>query len=518
MKILKVVQQRAALIAVLGLLAPLLGGCPGQVIPGVESSITPDVSTDFADRIDPGVQGIACFHRALAADGAWDDEAPYGDVWVPRVAATWRPYTAGHWLNTDAGWAWAGDEPWGWAVYHYGRWLYDAQSRWVWVPGTRWAPAWVAWRSGGGYLGWAPLPPAVGFVDGAGLTAGTAEISATHFWFVPETSLLAADLAASFVAGGLGAAIFARTTDITRYTVVNDRIVNVGISAQHIAEVTGRPVPLHSIASLTAGAGSTRGVFYQPAAIARGSGAVHAEFGRALRAQVAAEKRVASAPLRGGAAAGNRPAPGQARAAAAYRGASATRAATGGGRSSAFGGGGLASRSVAQGARPTGGARSESQSQAFSRSFGSPGTHSNAGTTASRGAAPGTGQPTSSYRRGLQSPTQAQRGLQSQTQAQRGLQSQSAYQRGGQPAAQNQHGPQAQSPYQRGGQPLGQNQRGLQAQSQSAYQRGIQPSARNQRAAPGSTQVPRGSPTGARPQMQSRPAAAAQGVRRRPPV
>jgi hypothetical protein len=30
---------------------------------------------------------------------------------------------------------------------------------WVWVPGTRWAPAWVSWRSGDGYYGWAPLPP-----------------------------------------------------------------------------------------------------------------------------------------------------------------------------------------------------------------------------------------------------------------------------------------------------------------------------------------------------------------------
>lgn len=30
---------------------------------------------------------------------------------------------------------------------------------WVWVPGVEWAPAWVSWRVGGGYIGWAPLPP-----------------------------------------------------------------------------------------------------------------------------------------------------------------------------------------------------------------------------------------------------------------------------------------------------------------------------------------------------------------------
>ena len=30
------------------------------------------------------------------------------------------------------------------------------------VPDTEWAPAWVAWRSGGGYYGWAPLMPGMG--------------------------------------------------------------------------------------------------------------------------------------------------------------------------------------------------------------------------------------------------------------------------------------------------------------------------------------------------------------------
>ena len=30
---------------------------------------------------------------------------------------------------------------------------------WIWVPGIEWAPTWVTWRVGGGYIGWAPLPP-----------------------------------------------------------------------------------------------------------------------------------------------------------------------------------------------------------------------------------------------------------------------------------------------------------------------------------------------------------------------
>ncbi len=57
------------------------------------------------------------------------------------------------------GWTWVSDEPWGWATYHYGRWVNIVGTGWVWIPGHTWAPAWVSWRYGGGYCGWAPLPP-----------------------------------------------------------------------------------------------------------------------------------------------------------------------------------------------------------------------------------------------------------------------------------------------------------------------------------------------------------------------
>src|SRR5207248_3283991 len=30
---------------------------------------------------------------------------------------------------------------------------------WCWVPGYEWGPAWVSWRTGGNYVGWAPPPP-----------------------------------------------------------------------------------------------------------------------------------------------------------------------------------------------------------------------------------------------------------------------------------------------------------------------------------------------------------------------
>ena len=60
---------------------------------------------------------------------------------------------------TEYGNTWVSEDPWGWACYHYGRWTYNPYYGWIWVPGYEWAPAWVSWRYGGGYAGWAPLAP-----------------------------------------------------------------------------------------------------------------------------------------------------------------------------------------------------------------------------------------------------------------------------------------------------------------------------------------------------------------------
>lgn len=97
----------------------------------------------------------------LTAYGFWTNSARFGRVWVPNANRTpgWRPYFYGRWDYSDYGWTWASDEPWGWGPYHYGRWAWDNQYRWVWIPGYVWGPAWVTWRTGGSYIGWAPLGP-----------------------------------------------------------------------------------------------------------------------------------------------------------------------------------------------------------------------------------------------------------------------------------------------------------------------------------------------------------------------
>jgi hypothetical protein len=109
-----------------------------------------DVSIDF-------------FYNNLSG-GNWIEVEGYGYGWQPDIATSdpnWRPYADGYWAYTDYGWTWISYEDFGWAAYHYGRWANLSDYGWVWFPGSdlEWGPAWVSWRTGGDYIGWAPLPP-----------------------------------------------------------------------------------------------------------------------------------------------------------------------------------------------------------------------------------------------------------------------------------------------------------------------------------------------------------------------
>src|SRR5580704_16187581 len=111
------------------------------------------------------IQSTGDFYRQLAARGSWIQVGTYVQCRHPTVTATWRPYCDGSWEWTDCGWYWVSDEPWAWACYHYGTWAFDPTDGWVWVPGLEWAPAWVNWRTGGDYIGWAPCGPGGVTVD-----------------------------------------------------------------------------------------------------------------------------------------------------------------------------------------------------------------------------------------------------------------------------------------------------------------------------------------------------------------
>ncbi len=134
---------------------------PGPPPPGGEEIYPAQPAEVNVDLTTPGNSvTLQTFRDGLAPYGEWVHVRGFGRVWRPmRVASGWRPYYYGRWEWTDEGWLWVSDEPWGWAAYHYGRWAYDGVYGWFWVPGYQWAPAWVSWRYGSDYIGWAPLAP-----------------------------------------------------------------------------------------------------------------------------------------------------------------------------------------------------------------------------------------------------------------------------------------------------------------------------------------------------------------------
>jgi hypothetical protein len=208
--------------------------------PGIDSS-------SYGDAGDPDQASVQYFHQRLSPYGRWVVRPGYGEVWIPRVSSGWRPYTTGHWVYTDQGWAWVANEPWGWAPFHYGRWYHDASNGWAWVPGHVWAPAWVAWRNGGGYLGWAPLPPSVGFTAGVGVSFRGVDIetaiSPSYYSFVPERAILEPRLSSAFVPFSRNAECFRGSSNITRLAVVDHRVFDQGVDVQRVEQATGRAVP-----------------------------------------------------------------------------------------------------------------------------------------------------------------------------------------------------------------------------------------------------------------------------------
>ncbi len=199
---------------------------------------------------EAGERNIDSFYAALEPHGDWIEASPYGYCWQPREARTpgWRPYMDGTWVFTDYGWTWKANEPFGWATYHYGRWARIRGVGWVWVPGSEWAPAWVSWRHGGQYVGWAPLPPEAH--SGAGFNAGVDsyyDIGPASYNFVPTARIGEPSYRGIVVEPERNVTIINQTVNITKinYTNVQNRTVifNGGPDLAQINAVSARPIP-----------------------------------------------------------------------------------------------------------------------------------------------------------------------------------------------------------------------------------------------------------------------------------
>ena len=192
-------------------------------------------------------EDVGFFYEELSPYGDWVLTRDYGWAWFPRnVSPSWRPYREGRWVDSEYGWTWVSYEPYGWATYHYGRWAPDPRFGWLWIPGTTWGPAWVSWQHGNGYLGWAPLPPSVGFEVGVGIRFGGISLSfgiqPDSYSFVPERSFLEPRLSGYVIPTARNVTIIHNTTNITNYTYVDNRVINRGVDRQRIERLTGRRV------------------------------------------------------------------------------------------------------------------------------------------------------------------------------------------------------------------------------------------------------------------------------------
>ena len=207
---------------------------PGlRVLAGAVIAVGALVRPLVSARIDAGAAQISEDAQiALEQYGGWRPHPRFGEVWVPDgVPPDWRPYQYGHWVYTDEwGWYWVSDDveaDWGWVVYHYGRWAFERGFGWFWVPGDDWAPAWVDWRYGDEYVGWAPLPPDE--------LIETYEVEPAYWVFVPTRFIGCASPADLLSCRRYRRSVILRETHIVNRTVPVQR--TAGGQSRHLASV-----------------------------------------------------------------------------------------------------------------------------------------------------------------------------------------------------------------------------------------------------------------------------------------
>src|SRR5262245_25476510 len=185
------------------------------------------------------------FQSALEPYGSWQLHPRFGEVWMPYdLPPGWRPYTYGRWVYTEEwGWYWVSDEEeadWGWVTFHYGRWAHDRRFGWFWVPGDEWGPAWVDWRRGDDYVGWAPLPPDEVIYEYTN--------NPIYWIFLPPRYLVAPRVRTYFLPPQRSVVVFQRTVIVNRTVRLEHRdhrgrfAVNPGIAPGIVAAAARRPV------------------------------------------------------------------------------------------------------------------------------------------------------------------------------------------------------------------------------------------------------------------------------------
>jgi len=188
---------------------------------------------------------LQVFYDELSYHGDWIDNAEYGYVWRPNVGSDFRPYyTNGRWVMTQYGNTWVSDFEWGWAPFHYGRWYYDNYDGWLWIPDTEWGPAWVDWRTGGGYYGWAPMGPRIT----VSINIGPRYYPDFYWVFIPQRYIYYNNYG-RYWNPGRNVTIIRNTTIINNVYVNNNVRYVSGPSTRDVRRATGSNVRVHRVES-----------------------------------------------------------------------------------------------------------------------------------------------------------------------------------------------------------------------------------------------------------------------------
>ncbi len=189
---------------------------------------------------------ISVFQNSLRPYGRWVNHGTYGKVWISNVRG-FKPYqTGGHWAYTDYGWTWVSDYNWGWAPFHYGRWSYERRYGWYWVPGYEWAPAWVAWRGGGDYYGWAPLSP--GLDINVGISWGN-NIPNDRWVFAPHNYITSPYIGRHIVSRTRNITIIRNTTIVNNIDIKNNVHYVAGPKREDVERVNHTKIRTYVVAN-----------------------------------------------------------------------------------------------------------------------------------------------------------------------------------------------------------------------------------------------------------------------------
>ena len=253
------------------------GPAPEPLPAPAPADMAPQPDNTTGTYVPPPDSAYGTFYDPLAPYGTWLDVAGYGPCWQPSVVMVnpgWQPYCdGGRWIYTDCGWYWMSGYSWGWAPFHYGRWFRHRHYGWCWMPGNTWGPAWVCWRHGGNYCGWAPLPPAAVYHPTVGLTFHGQRVSssfafglgATSYTFVHTSHFPDRQLNRQSLSHQQAAQVFNQTVPSTTIVGSGSRIINHGIPVSQVATASRTSIHVVAIREMnSAGVHSVRGERLEP--------------------------------------------------------------------------------------------------------------------------------------------------------------------------------------------------------------------------------------------------------------